>query len=197
MSAGATDGGTATLNSERARRIADGVDRAVLWFVERWVYGLLALMSVVTALPLLAPWLKANGYEWPARGIYLGYRLVCHQRPERSFHPFGAQMAFCERDTAICVTATLLLAFYSLTRRHWSTPTPSLLWPILLALPMAIDGGTQLVGLRESTWELRVVTGAIFSIGAAWFVLPRLEVGFRDVRTTMNARLRGVGATSR
>jgi uncharacterized membrane protein len=44
-------------------------------------------------------------------------------------------------------------------------------------VPMALDGGTQLFGWRESTWELRTLTGIIFGLGVCWFVLPYIEYG--------------------
>jgi uncharacterized membrane protein len=59
---------------------------------------------------------------------------------------------------------------------------------LFLALPMALDGGTQLLGLRESTWELRVVTGAMFSVGVALFALPHLDRGFGEVADAIHAR---------
>jgi uncharacterized membrane protein len=123
-----------------------------------------------------------------ARGIYDAYRLVCHQRADRSFHLYGQKMAFCERDLAIYGTATLLLLGYALVRLRWRPRPMSPRWLILLSLPMALDGGTQLLGLRESTWELRVITGALFSTGVARFALPHLDRGFAEVADAIRAR---------
>jgi hypothetical protein len=46
---------------------------------------------------------------------------------------------------------------------------------VLLILPMTYDGLTQMVGWRESTWELRVITGALFGFGNMWFALPLIH----------------------
>ena len=46
---------------------------------------------------------------------------------------------------------------------------------LLLILPMAIDGTTQMFGWRESTWELRVITGVLFGLGNVWFALPLVQ----------------------
>jgi uncharacterized membrane protein len=35
---------------------------------------------------------------------------------------------------------------------------------IFIVLPMAWDGTTQLFGWRESTWELRMITGSLFGL---------------------------------
>jgi uncharacterized membrane protein len=51
---------------------------------------------------------------------------------------------------------------------------PWWLW-LLLILPMAYDGLTQMVGLRESTWELRVLTGTLFGLANMWFALPLIQ----------------------
>ncbi|HYK85090.1 MAG TPA: DUF2085 domain-containing protein, partial [Ktedonobacteraceae bacterium] len=48
------------------------------------------------------------------------------------------------------------------------------LW-IRLMLPMAWDGVTQMFGWRESTMELRVLTGTIFGLANIWFVLPLIQ----------------------
>jgi uncharacterized RDD family membrane protein YckC len=75
---------------------------------------------------------------------------------------------------------------YAVVRR-WLRP---LSWrgAFLLSMPMAIDGLTQLVGLRESTWQLRVLTGVSFALATVWFVYPRLESGFAEVRAVLAAR---------
>ena len=85
----------------------------------------------------------------------------------------GWKMAICERDVAIYVGLLAVALLYA--RR------PALVRPMgfglygLLILPMAVDGFTQLLGWRESTWELRVLTGALFGVASAWLVLPRLQ----------------------
>ena len=41
--------------------------------------------------------------------------------------------------------------------------------------PAPLDGITQMFGLRESTWVLRVITGTLFGLGNIWFVLPLIQ----------------------
>jgi len=53
---------------------------------------------------------------------------------------------------------------------------------------MAIDGGTQLVGLRQSTWWLRLVTGTLFGVGSVWVLYPQIEAAMRDLRQGMENR---------
>ncbi len=40
---------------------------------------------------------------------------------------------------------------------------------------MAVDGFTQLVGWRESTVELRTLTGALFGAASVWLIYPRVD----------------------
>lgn len=89
----------------------------------------------------------------------------------------GYKVALCERDLAIygsMAVVGLLLAV-----RRWRLPRLRLFWYVLIAvLPMALDGGTQLIGLRESNWWLRTLTGALFGAGTLWFVYPYLNEAF-------------------
>lgn len=172
----------------RAQAVANRIDAAVIWFATHWLAVFICYGATVIGLAALAPLLRGTGHQTAASLIYIPYRLICHQRDDRSFHLYGEQMAFCERDAAIVSTAVLVgLAFGIVRRTTTLAPIPFGV-VVLFALPMAIDGGTQLLGLRESTPGLRLLTGALFSIGAGWFVLPYLEAGFESVRDDIRAR---------
>jgi uncharacterized membrane protein len=120
--------------------------------------------------------------------IMAAYHVTCHQMPDRSLFVFGYEMAVCSRCFAI-YAAFLLggLAFYFLRNR---LKPFHILYYILLCLPMGIDGTAQLFGIAiprgigpgfELIWttlsnnELRVITGAIFGLGSALFVLPYVQ----------------------
>jgi uncharacterized membrane protein len=163
-------------------------------------------LAVFVAGALTAPVLAALGLHSAADALYAAYRLTCHQWAFRSFFlftpdqpplavysqqqltrlgtdPFGFigspdlgwKMAFCERDLAIYVAVLAAGMYYA--RRRDLRPASFLVYGILI-LPMAVDGFTQLFGWRESTWELRVVTGLLFGLASALLVLPRLDVAF-------------------
>jgi uncharacterized membrane protein len=53
---------------------------------------------------------------------------------------------------------------------------------------MAIDGLTQMFGLRDSTWLLRSVTGALFGFGMVWFLYPVIQTSMDDVIRTEKSR---------
>jgi uncharacterized membrane protein len=92
----------------------------------------------------------------------------------------GYKVAFCERDVAIYLA--VLLAGLAYGRYRAQLPDLSIAGYGLLILPMALDGFTQLFGWRESTVELRTLTGALFGVASVWLIYPRVDALFeRDV----------------
>ncbi len=144
-------------------------------------------MGVYALLPFLAPVLQATGYHQAAEAIYVGYSLACHQMPERSFFLFGYQMAYCQRDTAIYLTMFIAGLVYNRYPQRFGPL--SIRMYLLLIAPIAIDGFTQLFGLRESTWLLRVVTGALFGGATVWVFYPRLANAIGEINTQLTYAL--------
>lgn len=104
---------------------------------------------------------------------------------ERSFigsAEIGWKVALCQRDVAIYGGVLAAGLSYALVRLR-TRPLPFKLF-VLLAIPMAIDGGTQLIGLRESNWVLRTVTGALFGVAAVYLVYPHVQVAMQEVLET-------------
>ena len=170
--------------------------------LRHWLLTLNFALGVFLAGALAAPVLAAVGWQAAADALYAGYHFTCHQWAFRSFFFFGPQpiysqqalgargidpfgfignpslgwkMAFCERDLAIYVGLLIVGLLYARQRNR--QPLGFLVYGVLI-LPMAVDGFTQLFGWRESTWELRVVTGLLFGLASAWLVLPRLDASF-------------------
>jgi len=97
------------------------------------------------------------------------FRLVCHGIPSRCLLLFGVPMPICARCTAIyggLIVGTLLSGLLPEMRE-----TTARIIVALSALPMAIDGGTQLIRLRESTNALRLETGLVAGIAIALWAL--------------------------
>ena len=85
----------------------------------------------------------------------------------------GYKVAFCERDLAIYLAVLLGGLAYGAWRGR--VRGLGMLTYGLLILPMALDGFTQLFGWRESTVELRTITGALFGLASVWLIYPRLD----------------------
>jgi uncharacterized membrane protein len=93
-------------------------------------------------------------------------RLVCHQLPDRTLFVGGHYLPVCARDTGAYVG--LLLGYFLLPLRREEAHGPPNLWiTSLMVMPMIVDAGTQWVGLRTSTNELRLMTGLLFGVALA------------------------------
>src|SRR5262249_7881681 len=119
------------------------------------------------------------GFDGPAGAIFRAFRFVCDELPTHSLFIGGYQMCLCSRCLAIYSTMLitgLTLAFLRKSRHIQAIP----FWLWLLSMvPMALDGGTQLFGLRESNLALRLLTGALFGLATALYALPQLDAAAR------------------
>lgn len=164
------------------------IDRGIHRIASHWLMLVNLIALILVAVPILTPYLAAHGYATLPNVFYSAFGFICHQLPGHSFHLQGEQMALCQRCISM-YTASLLAGVAYVFIRH-RLPALGFRGLILLAAPMAVDGLTQLFGLRESTWELRVITGSLFAIGVMWFSLPRLETGFAEIREVVEQRFR-------
>ena len=119
----------------------------------------------------LMPDLEANGM---GEGLDLLQRRQFIGNPE-----LGYKTAICQRDLAIYGAVLAAGLLYALVRRRMRQLP---LWLFLIFLiPIGVDGLTQLVGLRESNWELRTLTGALFGAAAVWFAYPYVDDAMQEV----------------
>ena len=151
---------------------------AALWGARHWLAVVNCVAFVVFALPTVGvPLLRLVGWDSQADAIAAVYSLTCHQMPERSWFPWGEQMAMCHRMTAIHGSFFLFGLLYTRVRRRFR-PLPTTLL-VAYSFPMAVDGFTQLFGWRESTWELRLFTGTLFGLAVVWYCFPHFELVMR------------------
>jgi uncharacterized membrane protein len=149
-------------------------------FPEVWVlFG----PAIYLALAITPPLLALGGHRAASHAVFVCFRFFCHQMPRRSLFLGGQQIAVCARCFALAlgvflgaiVSGRLCDAFPG--RRWLKVP---FLFVVVAAIPMAIDGFTQLFGLRESTNTLRVLTGLLLGgMTAAWAV-PVVYEAFRE-----------------
>ena len=182
------------LHQTSDQRLLLRIDKAIYRFARHWLFAFNVIAFLLATLPFIIPFLASQGMTGLANWLYTTFGLMCHQMPERSFTLFGEQMALCHRMTAIYGASFLGgLGFAAVRYRMPSLGFRGLIW---LSVPMALDGFTQLFGLRESTWELRLLTGSLFAFGVLWFALPRLEDGFREIRQVIESRARKMKSRS-
>lgn len=102
----------------------------------------------------------------------------------------GWKVALCQRDVAIYAGVFLTGLLYALLRNRMR-PLPFKYY-ILFLIPIALDGGTQLIGLRESNWLLRTLTGLLFGFASVWLAYPYVEDAMAEVIADEEARLQPV-----
>jgi uncharacterized membrane protein len=190
--------------------------RILRWLGRHWLLLANAMLALYIALPLLAPILAHAGYMRGANLIYLVYRPLCHQLPERSFFLFGPQWAYtleelesltggvvpqrwigsaavgfkvavCQRCVAIYGGMFALGILFAAVRQQ--------IRPISIAafgalcVPMVIDGFGQLFGLWASSVISRLVTGGLFALACILLVYPYLQEGMAEVRAEAEATI--------
>jgi uncharacterized membrane protein len=113
-----------------------------------------------------------------AAAIYWLGDANCHQLASRSYYLNGNEMPFCARDLGIFIglVAGMALAFIIKAR-------PSLFLVILGLVPMALDGGLQLLTDYESSNPMRLLTGALAGVSIA-FLIHLIALNIRDSRRT-------------
>jgi uncharacterized membrane protein len=158
-----------------------------LGFRSWFLFGMQPAYPRVTAGTDLIPYGVATGLDendlWSAR-TFIG-------NPQ-----LGYKVAFCQRDVAIYGGILLAGLVFALVRRRVK-PLPIWAWLVVGILPIALDGGTQMLGAfsifasfaRESTPFLRTVTGILFGVTTVWMAYPYLEESMGEVIATVLPKL--------
>src|SRR5437879_11069137 len=138
-----------------------------------WAHMITFVLGLLVATALAIPFLSYFGLDTIAKPLFFSLHFVCAQIPSHSFYIFGHQLGLCARNFSIYTSMFIGSLIFVLSKKR----LPGIPWWIwvLMILPMALDGITQMFGLRESTWVLRVITGTLFGLGNIWFVLPFIQ----------------------
>jgi uncharacterized membrane protein len=143
------------------------------FLIQHWASMITWALGILVFAALSVPFLSYFGLDGISKQIFFTLHLVCAQIPSHSFYIFGHQLGMCERNFSIYASMFIGSLIFVLSNKR-IPGIPWWLW-ILMILPMAIDGTTQMFGLRESTWELRVLTGTLFGLANVWFALPLIQ----------------------
>lgn len=163
----------------KTRRVVRAAQIGSFWFARHWLALANGINLLVLAGSALVPAMRAVGLYSLADPLFGSYRLVCHQLPYRSFYLFGHPMAMCQRNVAIYASMALAGLAFALVRDRLR-PLPWR-WYLVFLLPIAIDGFTQLLGLRESNWQLRLLTGSLFGVASVWLAYPYIHRFAQDI----------------
>lgn len=135
------------------------------------VAGVIAAIALsILSSSLLCTWAVAHGASPRWR---LLFRLFCHGIPRRCLTIWSVPMPICARCTAIYIGLTAGILAFALLPRIGEMLARRIL--IAGAIPMLIDGLSQLTTLRESTNALRLATGLIAGIVFTFWALTSVE----------------------
>lgn len=134
------------------------------------IAALLAGIGVtILSASMLCTFAIAHGASMKWR---LLFRMMCHGMPSRCLTVWNVPMPICARCTAIY--AGLFAAALFFTFVHVRLAFAKVLL-IASAAAMALDGFTQLAGLRESTNPLRIATGLAVGIAFGLWALAMMQ----------------------
>ncbi len=155
--------------------------------------------AFIAGAATLCTWVIANGASMRWR---LLFRMICHGIPERCLELSGVPMPICARCFGIYIgvlaglvafaTWQLLVERRASARRmsngalKSAAPLERILRTVsfVAVTPLAIDGLTQLTGLRESTNALRIATGLIAGLAFGLWILSAVQSRNESIVTT-------------
>jgi uncharacterized membrane protein len=143
------------------------------FLLKYWALCLTFVLGLIVFTALSIPFLSYFGLDAIAKPLFFSLHWICAQVPSHSFYIFGHQIGLCGRNLSIYSSMFVGSLIFVLSKKRLPG-IPWWLW-VLMCLPMAVDGVTQLLGLRESTAELRILTGTLFGLGNILFVLPLVQ----------------------
>jgi uncharacterized membrane protein len=151
------------------------------FIIEQWATIITIILGVLISMAISVPFLFYFGLNTLAQPIFFALHAICAQIPSHSFYVFGHQLGFCERNLSIYTAMFIGSLIFVLSKKR----LPGIPWWVwlLMILPMAWDGFTQMFGLRESTWVLRVITGSLFGFANIWFVFPLMHKTLQEPPT--------------
>jgi len=141
----------------------------------------LALGVLAVVAPLLRLSFGLSATDW----IYNAYSLICPQRPSHTTFIAGQPMAMEQRMVAMYLAfgiAGLLYVRWSPLRR----PLPTAL-ALLGIAPALLDVVLSTAGIRPSTTDSRLWTGALAAIAIVWWAYPRFDAMLHFTRSRVNA----------
>jgi uncharacterized membrane protein len=171
------------------------MDRAGNFLLHYWATLITIVLGTLVFIAISIPFLSYFGLDAIAKPLFFALHYVCAQIPSHSFYIYGHQLGLCERNLSIYTSMFVGSLIFVLSRKR----LPGIPWWfwVILMLPMAWDGITQMFGLRESDWILRVITGSLFGFGNVWFALPLMHKALTETTPILPSQERSHAALSR
>lgn len=147
-----------------------------LW-VAIWCFFIVGALLI----PLIIP-----NHPMVAFLMNLFYKPTCHQIPNRCFSIAGNSMSICTRCTGIyigMIVGGIIYRYIAISLKNWLRKRPNgLILPILLALPLFVDGTLAKIAIHDSSNIFRLLTGILFGLAVVSLIFPDIEKAFGEQR---------------
>jgi uncharacterized membrane protein len=113
---------------------------------------------------------------------YAAGAVICHQRPERSFHLAGAKLPVCARCVSLYTGGAIGLLAWTLIRRRRREPVDSTRALLVIAMagaPTLLSVTSGVIGLWDGTNVTRAVLSLPLGLAAGALTAA---VAARDLR---------------
>jgi uncharacterized membrane protein len=125
-------------------------------------------------LVLASPVAVSSGrFSLIALSTYHAGSLVCHQRPERSFHLAGIQMPVCARCLGLYAAGAAGAAVPWVRRRRSDSRNARIVFG-LAALPIALTVALEWMNILTPSNTARLLTGLPLGFVAGWILVSIL-----------------------
>jgi uncharacterized membrane protein len=143
------------------------------------------------AFVLAAPLALRHGYTLFPAIVYEAAGLICHQRPERSFHLAGIQLPVCARCFGLYASGAAGALAASLAALSNAAPTPTRSATFLLAaaaVPTALTLAVEWAGLIRPGNAVRAIAAVPLGLVAAWVFVRLLQQRASSHQTSAQVR---------
>ena len=125
---------------------------------------------------LLAPLALAHGVTWLPAIVYEAAGLICHQRPERSFHLAGVQLPVCARCFGLYASGAMgaLAAHVAGVAHGEAVSRQARAVLAIAAVPTALTVAAEWTGLAHPTSALRAISAVPLGAAAGWIFVHGL-----------------------
>jgi uncharacterized membrane protein len=150
-----------------------------------------ASAAVWVAILVATPVALAHGYGTAPALIFEACGLICHQRPERSFHLAGVQLPVCARCLGLYASGAMgaVIACVWADRGRGEVQAQDARWALAIAaVPTALTLGCEWIGLWHPSGAARALAAIPLGAMAGWVLVRTLAAGPAAVRTSGQVR---------
>lgn len=145
----------------------------------RFIAGALTLGALLWCGTLLFAPLALRGTHprlaIAAAAVYRGAGLICHQRPERSFHLAGVQLPVCARCAGLYISGGIGALAAWIGWRRPRVPGWARTALAVAAIPTAVTVGLEFLGVAYPSNAARAISALPLGAVAGWAFVRSLR----------------------